>query len=88
MGMKVEAGREETLPSCMGTAESQGLLGFWGRFGRYLGPTPTLGPDPTQGGFPPREWPGLGAGMGFPQPIARLLPLGEPWKDQYSDSEW
>lgn len=49
LGMKVEAGREETVPSCMGTVESQGLLGFWGHFGRYLGPTPPSGPDPTQG---------------------------------------
>lgn len=90
MGMKGETGREKTVPSCMG---SQGLPGFWGHFGRYLNPTPLSGPDPTWGSrgvLPPREWLGLGAGMGFPfpQPNGGLLPLGEPWKDQYSDSEW
>lgn len=71
MGMKVETGREETVPSCMGTAESQGLLGFWGHFGRYLSPTPPLGPDPIQGGVPSQRMAGFGGRNGFPFPPAQ-----------------
>lgn len=89
MGMKVEAGREQAVPSCVGTIESQGLR-FRGHFGTYHGPTPPSGPDPTWEWLSPREWLGYGAGMGFafPQVNEGLLPLGELWKDQYSDSEW
>lgn len=35
-GMKVGAGREETVPSCTGTAESQRLIGFWGTLADIL----------------------------------------------------
>lgn len=47
----------------------------------------------SPGRYPPWGCPiwGLGRGLGFPYPQhwgGLLLPLGELWKDQYSDSEW
>lgn len=33
-------------------------------------------------------WVGNSVGFPFPQCHGWLLPLGDPWKDQYSDSEW
>lgn len=71
-GVKVEAGGEETVPSCMRTAKSQGLLGFWGHFGRCLSSTPPLGPNPAQGGGSLPEVDELGGRNGFP-----FLPA--PW---------
>lgn len=38
--------------------------------------------------FPPRKFGGRNVFPFLPAPKGDLLPLGEPWKDQYSDSEW
>ena len=68
-------------PQGTGIAKPQGLLGFGGHSSIYLSSTPSLGLGAAQ-----RD--ALSAGFPFPQCRRWLLPLGDPWKDQYSDSEW